>query len=317
MGWLDTVRSWSMGQINPGVLQREQERKKKLLKELLLASHREPGDIVVTASADTFLEKRAAVQDKTANVGRFFRSLLPGTGGRAARAARAAESTAQAVQSGQAALQELPIPLSTAAQQAGTEAAIGAAGGAGAGAAQKGTRGLLDTTLGKGLLFGGPLIGLGALGAPYLERAGYGIRAEMYPDHFSRVRADEIAAESYAKSVGKELGDKTVGLLSDALSKAISVPQDIYAGHQRQGIFETIKAEDDVVGQMDPQQLEEAYHTMVRFAPTLATDKNAVKTFLRESALYGSGPNFMAIKQLADAERAVAIPPQVTIKTKK
>ena len=77
------------------------------------------------------------------------------------------------------------------------------------------------------------------------------------------------------------------------------------ANRARSSIFTTLKQEDDVLSQADDQKLLEAYHTMTRFAPTLSTDKNAVKTFLREMTLYGNGPNFLTIKQLADAERAV------------
>ena len=74
-------------------------------------------------------------------------------------------------------------------------------------------------------------------------------------------------------------------------------------------IFNELRKEDEEIAGADPTLLTDAYHTMVRFAPTLATDKNAVKTFLREAVLMGTGPNVVTIKQLADAERAVNPPP--------
>jgi len=158
------------------------------------------------------------------------------------------------------------------------------------------------------ILIGGSLIGLGALGAPTIEAWGEKLRNRIGPTEaplHQRAEMDTTLAQNYAKSVGSELGKKTVGLLGDFLSKADSAPAAMIQNRERSSIFEQLQQEDDVIAPAEPQQLAEAYHTMVRFAPTLATDKNAVKTFLRESVLYGTGPNFMAIKQLADSERAV------------
>jgi len=157
----------------------------------------------------------------------------------------------------------------------------------------------------KGLLIGGSLLGIGALGEPVLSAAGQKIRKAIYPSITDRVKADEEAVTSFSKEVGKRVGEKTVNLFADMLSKTVQAPVNAFQRQAQRSVFETLKTEDDVLAQADPQQLLETFHTMVRFAPTLATDKNAVKTFLRESALYGTGPNFVGIKQLADAESAV------------
>ena len=157
-------------------------------------------------------------------------------------------------------------------------------------------------------LIGGTLLSLDLLGKPLLERLGYKGRAMAYPGLTGlpqRVRMDELAAEDFAKSVGKQIGISAVGLLGDVVSKAVALPSAALAAKERSSIFDLLKKEDNVIARADKQQLAEAYHTMARFAPTLATDKNAVKTFLRESVLYGAGPNPMAIKQLAEAEEAV------------
>lgn len=161
---------------------------------------------------------------------------------------------------------------------------------------------------GKAALVGGSLIALNELGGPTIQTLGKRIQKAFVPTMREREKLDEEAATAFAKSVGKNLGDKTVGLLSDVLSKAVQAPSMLMGNRARAGVFQTLQQEDDVISQADPQTLAEAYHTMVRFAPTLATDKNAVKTFLRESVLYGTGPNFMSIKQLADAEKAVTPP---------
>jgi hypothetical protein len=161
----------------------------------------------------------------------------------------------------------------------------------------------------KGMLVGGSLIGLGAIGEPVLKRFGESLQRKFYPNIISREELDEEAAASFAKETGKQVAQKTVNLFADMLSKAVALPSKAMQSRAQRGVFGLLQQEDDVLSQADPQQLSEAYHTMVRFAPTLATDKNAVKTFLRESVLYGTGPNHVAIKQLAETERAVNPPP--------
>jgi len=167
---------------------------------------------------------------------------------------------------------------------------------------------LIKANPGKAALIGGGLIGLDVLGKPLIERFGYKAREKAYPGITGlpeRVRMPELAAEEAAKGFGSQLGKSTVGLLGDLLSKATDAPSAMMARSERGNIFDALQKEDDVIARADPEELAEAYHTMVRFAPTLSTDKNAVKTFLRESVLYGTGPNPMAIKQLAEAEAAV------------
>jgi 4-diphosphocytidyl-2C-methyl-D-erythritol kinase len=43
---------------------------------------------------------------------------------------------------------------------------------------------------------------------------------------------------------------------------------------------------------------------MVKFAPTLSKDINAVRSFLREAVMSGSGPSYVTIRSLSDAETA-------------
>lgn len=183
----------------------------------------------------------------------------------------------------------------------------------GLGGALKDIGGMIHANPGKSLLIGGSLITLGSLTGPTIDVLGKRIQKRFIPGIREREKLDEESAKAFAISIGKEMGKKTVGLLADVLSKAVQAPAEMFSNRARAGVFQILQKEDDVISQADPQQLAEAYHTMVRFAPTLATDKNAVKTFLRESVLYGTGPNFMSIKQLADAEKAVNPPALVKV----
>lgn len=63
---------------------------------------------------------------------------------------------------------------------------------------------------------------------------------------------------------------------------------------------------DEVIGQADKGMITSAFETMKRFAPNLAADENAARSFLREHAIYGTGPSYASLKNLADAEQAVA-----------
>lgn len=58
----------------------------------------------------------------------------------------------------------------------------------------------------------------------------------------------------------------------------------------------------------DKDDLTSAYETMARFAPNLAADENAARSFIREHVFRGTlnAPHYSAIKTLVDTERAVA-----------
>jgi hypothetical protein len=70
-------------------------------------------------------------------------------------------------------------------------------------------------------------------------------------------------------------------------------------------VFSSTIKQDDMLAGADKKMLSGAFETMRRFAPTLASDPNAVQAFLREAATTGSGVNYNTIKLLAEAERAV------------
>jgi hypothetical protein len=63
---------------------------------------------------------------------------------------------------------------------------------------------------------------------------------------------------------------------------------------------------DPIIAKADPQLIQSAYSTMKRIAPHLSADPNAARSFLREHAIYGTGPSYASLKTLADAEQAVS-----------
>lgn len=121
-----------------------------------------------------------------------------------------------------------------------------------------------------------------------------------------RIQADEKAGEAFAKEIGKQTGSEVIGLTRDILGKGLEVLKDTFStSPARQAIFGALKREDPVLAEADDTTILEAYHTMARFAPTLSTDKNAVKSFLREAVMSGGGVNYNTIKLLTDAENSL------------
>jgi hypothetical protein len=104
---------------------------------------------------------------------------------------------------------------------------------------------------------------------------------------------------------GKEMGTTGANLLRDIANKAMNAVGQAGDASAREAIIGDLKRNDPVLAGADDATLMEAYHTMSRFAPVLSTDKNAVRSFLRQAVTSGSGPDFMSIKLVADAERAV------------
>ena len=114
-----------------------------------------------------------------------------------------------------------------------------------------------------------------------------------------------MAGSQAIQTFGKGISEMGVDLLRDMAAKAMSAVGHAGDDSARQAILGDLKRNDPVLSSADDKTLMEAYHTMTRFAPVLSTDKNAVRSFLRQAVMSGSGPDYASIKLLADSERAV------------
>lgn len=112
-------------------------------------------------------------------------------------------------------------------------------------------------------------------------------------------------AISGAQEVGKQFGATFGEAFTHLAQKAVSGIQGMGADKARAALIQTLKMEDPIIKNIPDEKLHEAYGTMTRFAPTLSTDKNAVRSFLREAGVSGGGVSFASIRVLADAERSV------------
>jgi hypothetical protein len=165
------------------------------------------------------------------------------------------------------------------------------------------------TTAGKAM-GGGALKSLGAIGGAPGAGIAHGIsdlvQRKLFGQQFGERRDPmSIAGQSALSSFGKEMGSTGANLLRDIANKAMEAMGHAGDHSAREAILGDLKRNDSVLANADDKTLMEAYHSMTRFAPTLSTDKNAVRSFLRQAVMSGAGPDYMSIKLLADAERAV------------
>ena len=124
--------------------------------------------------------------------------------------------------------------------------------------------------------------------------------------------------------VGKVLGAAAAtglagavgGGLMSALGKGISKGYDtldtaLFQAPKREQLFAGLVRTDPVLTdavRRDPKAqvvLEEAFQTMVRYAPHLSVDINAVRSFLREAVIGGGGVNYATIKNLVETEKTI------------
>jgi hypothetical protein len=119
--------------------------------------------------------------------------------------------------------------------------------------------------------------------------------------------------DSFASGIGGGIGKGLVDLGASSLGSVVSKLRDYFMTDvTRKKMFESVIRNDQVINDAmarNPQTREvlvEAYGTMVRFAPSLALDVNAVRSFLREVVLGGGGVNYATIKNIVETEKAIA-----------
>ena len=116
------------------------------------------------------------------------------------------------------------------------------------------------------------------------------------------------ALEAAAKGFGGGMGEM---LFSGASMLGKSVLESQVTAPKREKVFyEAIKSDQILRDALknNPSvlaQLKEAFSTMVRFAPSLAMDISAVRSYLREAVLSGGGINYATVKQLAETEKII------------
>jgi hypothetical protein len=116
---------------------------------------------------------------------------------------------------------------------------------------------------------------------------------------------------SMASGIGSGIGQGLVGLAGNALAGGAGAIRDFFlTDRRRRALFTQLIQTDPVLtdaierSPVSMEMLKEAYGTMCRFAPSLALDINAVRSFLREAVIGGAGVNYATIKNLVETEKA-------------
>ena len=184
--------------------------------------------------------------------------------------------------------------------------ALGAAGGAGLGALSSYLR---DDNVGRGALrgaaAGGAMGGIGSL-LHSGQALGMGPAAQKGLEGMAMAAGAGAAYHAGAAAFGspetREMRDKELGKFQ--AMQEIRQYQGTHLAPLHDAAFAKAQA-DEVIGRADPTLMQSAFGTMRKFAPNLAADHNAVTSFLRESAAFGTGPSYATLKNLADAEKSV------------
>jgi hypothetical protein len=168
--------------------------------------------------------------------------------------------------------------------------------------------GTIPSLIGAGNVLGLLDEGLELFGKPFgpaLNTYGYQLDKKLHggvSGTMDRIKADEMVASSLVNRATDRMADITEGLLGDIAKKA---KKNMVDDPKRAQIFAHLVKTDDIIGSADKRSLLEAYDSMAKFAPTLSTNLSATKSFLREAAQHDGGIDYMTIKGLGQAERAV------------
>lgn len=163
------------------------------------------------------------------------------------------------------------------------QGALGGAGiGAGMGALGSGASQSTMSTLKDKMFQGGAMGLMGGAGA---------LLGKAITAPFS---GDGALGESKSKEMGKLLAQQE---MKQQTQLALQPKQEA-AFHQVLG--------DEMVSRAPQELVASSFETMRRIAPNLAADPNAVRSFLKEVTTWGTGPSYATLKNLADAESAVA-----------
>ena len=140
----------------------------------------------------------------------------------------------------------------------------------------------------------------------FLEKKAAGAARSLGMDIGTGIR------DSFAQGVGGGVGHGLVDALFGGIGGSVDALKDFFVtSGTRQRLLESLMRSDPVISdavQHNPKGKDivlEAYATMRKFAPHLATDTNAVRSFLREAVMGGAGVNYATIKNLVDTEKTI------------
>lgn len=182
-------------------------------------------------------------------------------------------------------------------------------------AAMNTSKGLIDLikgpvdALGSPVVLGGAVLGTGLLSLaepmmePVLEGFGQDVRRENV-NLFDRARMDELAAEEFAKTLGRNAGDSLSGMMGDVTQQT----KNVAMRRKNRQLVEDLILNDPILQNATPEQADlliQAYNSFAQTAPTMMSDPFAARNALREVMITGNGPDYATLKNMAEGERAL------------
>ena len=109
---------------------------------------------------------------------------------------------------------------------------------------------------------------------------------------------EAISIDSIRKGLSLTAAGVTVGLfLKDQINKIMN-------DTRKKALIEDLMRTDPVIKEEDPEKVMSYYVTLNKFAPTVATDKNAVREILQGCVKFGTF-DIQTLKHLADMEKTL------------
>lgn len=114
----------------------------------------------------------------------------------------------------------------------------------------------------------------------------------------TRIRADELLAQSMTKNVG-EVANSAV---NSTLQNMVKGYKKLVNKPKQQAVLRELMESDDMLRDADPEHVASLFNTMVDVAPRMTKYKDAVKSFLRQGVAHEGGLDPVTIGELAKAE---------------
>jgi hypothetical protein len=113
----------------------------------------------------------------------------------------------------------------------------------------------------------------------------------------------------FGKGLGGGVTSEGLGAIRRLLgATAQTIKEKFVSDPRRQQILDKVIESDPLISsyaEKNPGSVQNAYDTMIRFAPELSTDPNVVTAFLRHASMTGGVLDHATVKGLADAEASI------------
>jgi len=145
-----------------------------------------------------------------------------------------------------------------------------------------------------------------AVADPVLATRGYQANRDQN-SLFDRAKMDEIGAASFAKTLGSEAATGISTALSDILRGGTAAVQTQYQGSKIDNLMSTDPILRRATGS-EKDLMRQSYMGALGVGPRVMSDPFVARNFLRQTLITGNGPDYTAMKGIADAEKAVRSP---------